>query len=262
MTQPLSGLRVLAPISSERSAIADCIEAAGATVTRVEVLDFAPTSTPAALERAARDWAAGAFRWLAITSRVGVSAFADAARAARVDLAVRPHGAYVAAVGAATADALADVGLVADLVPDGAADAVRMVAAFPSGPGRVLAPLGNLAAPTLADGLRNKGWDVDVVEAYRTIDGPPLDADLAVAVATGEVDVIALTSGSVATRLAREIPVIPPTVAVVAIGASCARRASELGLDVRAIAAEPSPSGMVEAIIAATGTAATREERT
>ena len=262
MTQPLAGVRVLAPVTSERSAIADRIEAAGATVTRVEALDFAPSSTPAELEGAATDWAAGAYRWLAITSRVGVAAFADAARAAGVDLAARPDGTLVAAVGAATAEALADVGLVADLVPDGAADAVRMVAEFPAGQGRVLAPLGNLAAPTLAVGLRGKGWDVDVVEAYRTIDGPPLDPAIAVAVERGDIDVIALTSGSVATRLARELPAIPPLVAVVAIGASCARRASELGLDVAVVATEPSPAGMVEAIIAAIGTPTGAANRT
>jgi len=261
VTQALAGLRVIAPITSERSAIADAIEAAGARVTRIELLDFMASSTPEALEGAAVDWAAGAYRWLAITSRVGVRSFADAARNAGVDLAKRPVGAYVAAVGAATAEALADVGLIADLVPGGAADAVKMVAAFPAGQGRVLAPLGNLAAPTLADGLRAKGWDVNVVEAYRTIDGPPVDPDLAVAVATGDVDVIALTSGSVAPRLAREIPAIPPTIAVVAIGASCERRARELGLEVAAVAAEPSPSGMVEAIVAATGRATTRKER-
>jgi len=260
VTKPLAGLRVMAPITSDRSAIADALEAHGAHVARVEVLDFAPSSTPGELASAARDWAAGVYRWLAITSRVGVKAFAHAAQSVGIDLASRPDGVSVAAVGAATAEALADCGLIADLVPDGAADAVRMVAAFPPGEGRVLAPLGNLAAPTLADGLRAKGWQVDVVEAYRTIDGPAFDADLAVAVATGDVDVIALTSGSVATRMAREISLIPPTVAVVAIGASCARRASELGLEVAGVAAEPSPLGMVEAIAVATGRATARRE--
>ncbi len=267
MTQPLAGLRVVAPITSERSAIADRIEAAGALVTRVEAIDFAPTSNPARLEQAATEWSVGAYRWLAITSRVGVKAFAESARAAGVDLGARPSGSLVAAVGAATAEALAEVGLIADLVPEGAADAVLMVAAFPAGPGRVLAPLGSLAAPTLPEGLRQKGWEVDVVEAYLTIDGPPLDPAVIAAVESGEVDVIALTSGSVATRLAHAIRVIPPEVAVVAIGATCARRARELGLEVAAVAAEPSPAGMVEAIKVATATGtrsattATHEER-
>ena len=263
MTQPLTGVRVIAPVTPDRSAIADEIAAAGAHVIRVEALNFAPTSAPDVLERAAVEWAHGAYRWLAITSRVGVAAFADAARAARVDLSQRRPDTYVAAVGAATAEALADVGLRADLVPAGAADAVRMVDAFPAGPGRVLAPLGNLAAPTLADGLRGKGWEVDVVEAYRTVDGPPIDPAVARALAAGEVDALALTSGSVATRFAHEFPQMPPRVAIAAIGASCARRARELGWDVAAVAAEPSPAGMVEALIRAVSTQAvvTREER-
>ena len=58
------------------------------------------------------------------------------------------------------------------LRPAGQQSAAGLVAEFPHGAGRVLAPLGNLAGDVLDAGLTRKGWTVDAVEAYRTVDGP------------------------------------------------------------------------------------------
>ena len=90
------------------------------------------------------------------------------------------------------------VGLEVALVPEGRADARGIVADFPEGSGRVLAPLGNLASPVLARGLGRKGWQVDVVEAYRTVDGPGPDDATVAEVAAGAFDAVLLTAGSVA----------------------------------------------------------------
>jgi len=255
VTVSLAGLRVLAPVNAHRSAIADALAQAGAQVCRVEVIAVAATSKPADLAAAIRSWHEGAYDYLTVTSPSGAAALAAAAREHNIDLAHGTHGfrhTQVAAVGAATASALAGVGLHATIVPDGAADATALVDVFPTGHGRVLAPLGNLASSTLADGLRAKGWSVDVVEAYRTVDGPPLDPDLPRELASGRFDAVVITSGSVATRLCRELPLAQSAAAVVAIGNPSATRARELGLNVAAIAAEPTPDGVVNAVYDAT----------
>src|SRR5205823_8409792 len=100
------------------------------------------------------------YDWVAFTSANAVSRFMDLLRDAR-DLG----GARVAAIGPGTADALAGRGVVADLVPDRFV-AEALLDAFPTGNGRVLLPRAAVARDVLPEGLREKGWRVDVVEAY------------------------------------------------------------------------------------------------
>src|SRR5262249_56403505 len=68
---------------------------------------------------------------------------------------------------------------------------------FPAPPahqaGRVLVAQAEAARPVVAEGLREKGWDVATVVAYRTIPVHP-DAELLTQASTA--DAIAFTSGS------------------------------------------------------------------
>ena len=78
-------------------------------------------------------------------------------------------GAKVAAIGPGTAAALAAGNIRADLVPERfVAEALARRAARP-GPGRVLLARAEVARDVLPDGLRARGWEVDVVDAYRTV---------------------------------------------------------------------------------------------
>ena len=74
--------------------------------------------------------------------------------------------------GPGTADALAAAGVRADLVPERFV-AESLLEAFPDGPGRVLLPRAAVARDALPAGLTDRGWTVDVVEAYRTAVGRP-----------------------------------------------------------------------------------------
>jgi len=104
------------------------------------------------------------------------------------------------------------------------------------------------ARTVLADGLLAKGWQVDVVEAYRTVPARPSDASLAAAVGA---DAIAFTSSSTVTSwlsLAGWESSLPPVVAC--IGPVTAATAVEHGLPVTVVAAEHTVKGLVDALVA------------
>lgn len=246
MTRPLEGWRIVASVAGEPGRIVDGLRAAGAHVRVARLVAIAPTSTPDALAAAVRGLAAGDYAWLAVTSRAAVAALAEAAQVARVSLAGLPV--RVAVVGASTARAAEAVGLSVTLMPASGGTAADLAAQMPVGDGRVLAALGNLAGPDLADGMRVRGWAVDVVEAYRTVEGPPIDQGLRWDLREGAVDAVVLTSGSAATRFAAEFPALPATVSVVAIGPTTERDAVAAGLDVAATASQPTPEGVVAAL--------------
>jgi uroporphyrinogen III methyltransferase/synthase len=126
----------------------------------------------------------------------------------------------IAAIGPATAAALREHGLRADLVPgvhtqEGLRDELP--------PGRVL-----LAA---AEGARRDVLDADLLPLYRTIELPQeVDADIAL-----------LMSGSAARALRTPMPVI-------AIGPQTAAEARRAGFEVVAVAAVQTVDGLVEAL--------------
>src|SRR5690606_861303 len=109
-----------------------------------------------------------------------------------------PEGVRVAAVGEHTAAALAAAGVRVDFVPSTDYTARALVDEWPDRRAglRVLAPLSAIAAPTLVDGLRAHGLDVDAVEAYTTVTARP-DAATAQA-AMRDIRAVLVTSGSVA----------------------------------------------------------------
>jgi uroporphyrinogen-III synthase len=248
-----TGVRVLVPVTERRRDLADRLAAAGATVDAVEFIAIAPSSTPDDLAVATARWCSGQYDWMAVTSRNAVVAMAELADIAGTTLGEPQPHAKVATVGEATLSVCADLGLDVDLVPTTRANASGIVADMPDGPGRVLAPLGNLAAPVLARGLERKGWSVDTVEAYRTVDGPGLDASVAAALREGAFDAVLLTSGSVAERFAAQCADAAEATAIVAIGATTSASAKAAGLTVDAVATRPSYDGIVDALIEALG---------
>ena len=150
-------------------------------------------------------------------------------------------------MGSATADALRARNVAADLVSERFV-AESLVEAFPGGPGRVLLPQAADARPVLAEGLRAKGWQVDVVEAYRTVTGRPSESALQ---AAATAHAITFTSSSTVTGYLEVagLDAVPPVVA--SIGPITSRTAKELGVEVT-IEADPSTvDGLVEALLRA-----------
>ena len=250
--QPLAGVRVLVPRRTEGpDPLVIATAAAGAEPMVVELIATAPPEDVTELDDLLMALGIGHYAWLGITSAAVVPVLAARAHDAGSDLAALTSQTRVAAVGRSTASALESAGVRVDLVPRGPSSAAALLEAWPDGAGRVLLPLGDLAASTLATGLRGRGWQVDDVVAYRTVAGPPVDPAVASAYAAGEIGAVLLTSGSTARHLVDALGAPPPGTIVCCIGPGTADVARSVGLRVDAVAAEQTPSGLVDALVGA-----------
>ncbi len=189
-----------------------------------------PSDDGAALRAAVA--AADGFAWIVFTS----------ANAVERVMAERPDAsgfgaARLAAVGPATADALRAAGAEPYLVPT-VHSGRGLVEAFPPADGdarAVLFPAADLAPGTIEEGLRGKGWDVERVEAYRTVAAdPPGDAVLARVAAADALVLFAASSAqafvAVRTAAGAAVPVPPHVVCVGASTADAARAAGMSGV--------------------------------
>jgi len=184
----------------------------------------------------------GIYDWVVLTSPNGAQRLLAECRDARAF-----GGARVAAIGPGTADALRAGNVEADLVP-GRFVAEGLLDVFPDGPGRVLIARAAEARDVLPDGLRDRGWDVDVVEAYRTVQGRPSGDELA---AVAAADVVTFTSSSTVRNFLAVCDTVPPVVAC--IGPVTADTAREHGLHVDVEAEVHTVDGLVDALVAHLG---------
>jgi uroporphyrinogen III methyltransferase/synthase len=253
--RPLFGRRVVVTRSrSQSSGLVTLVEELGARVVEVPTIRIDPPSDAgAALGRAAARLAAGGYRWVVFTSANAVDALLGRLPDARAF-----RSTSLAAVGRATAGALAGYHLVADLVP-GRHDAEGLVEAFPppSRPGEaVLFPRAAEGRDVVAEGLGAAGWDVEVVEAYRTVTLPVSQAALA---EVASADAICFTSASTVRGFVDSAGAAAAPPVVVCIGSVTAGTAAAAGMRVTAVAASPSlealGAALVEALSPAVGSA-------
>jgi uroporphyrinogen-III synthase len=216
------------------------LEEAGAIPLEVPVIEIAdPADGGAALREALSR--IEDFAWVVFTSANAVErCLSDPGGAPQLGRA------KVAAVGPSTARALGARGIEIDLVP-GRYVAEALAEAFPvsarPGTGAVLLPCAAGARDVMAEGLRAKGWQVEVVEAYRTIrpSQPAGGADKA--------DVVTFASSSAVTGYLELVgrDRLPPVVAC--IGPVTARTAAEAGLSVEVVARVHTAEGLVQALV-------------
>lgn len=184
----------------------------------------------------------GAETWLIATSQHGAAAAGPLA-------AAHPH-VRLAAVGTRTAEVFgAAAGRAVERVPT-RQTAVDLLTEFPAVTGRdALAVVlqGDLAPPTLADGLRERGYTVDAHVVYTTRSVVP-DPDVRGALLRS--DAVTFASGSAARSWAAAIgPATPP--AVIAIGPTTADAAEAVGLTVTHVADTHDLDGLAAAVVAA-----------
>jgi uroporphyrinogen III methyltransferase/synthase len=228
---------------------------AGFDPVAVPVIDIAePADDGAALRAAARRLRDGAYAWVVVTSVNGAERMLAAA--------APPWPARVAAIGSATAASLTEHGLTVDLVPPRFV-AESLVESFPNGPSgpqsgkhgphsgglgqrTVLLPRAAVAREVLPEGLRAKGWTVDVVEAYRTT-APAVDDRQRREIAACAV--VTFTSPSTVHNFVDLIGLdhLPPTVAC--IGPVTADACRSHGIAVHVEAQRHTIDGLVAALV-------------
>lgn len=231
MTAALDGCRVV--ITREQPGeLGAMLARRGAVVVHVPLIEVVePADGGRALNGALA--ALDDYDWLIVTSPAGAERVGAAARSAT--------GVRLAVVGTSTAQVLErESGRRVDLMPDvqrAEALAERFVAESPSGR-RILIAQADLAAPTLADALRQAGHRVTTVTAYRTVARAPAnDAGL-------DADAVLFASGSSVESWCRAFgPTGPPL--RVAIGPSTAAVARRLGLKLSGVASDHSVEGLV-----------------
>jgi uroporphyrinogen-III synthase len=241
---PLAG-RTIVVTRTAPGTLAARLAALGAIVEHVPLVDVGPPADGgAALRTALRDVAT--FDWVVVTSANGAAAVGEAVAAA--------GDVRLAAVGAATAAALAArAGRPVDLVPP-EANSDGLLAAFPTTPFRVLLAQADRAGDRLATGLRYAGHDVVAVEAYATHPRPPDERQLDV---LGNADAVVLASGSAVEAWALSASEASPpglsevAATVVTIGRRTADVAAAHGLAVAAVASAPNDDAIVAAVVGA-----------
>jgi uroporphyrinogen-III synthase len=187
----------------------------------------------------------GDYDWVALTSAAAVPALPGQVRA------------RIAAVGPATAGALRGAGYAVDLVPSSDYSADALLAEW-NAAGRILLLRSELAAPTLADGLRAVGCQVDDVVAYRTVPAEVGVSDRS-QLRAGRADAALVSSGSVARALAELEP--PVTTRIACLGPRTAAAARRAGLQVAVVAERQQIEVLVEAVCALFPTKITKDSR-
>jgi uroporphyrinogen-III synthase len=249
-SRPLAGRTILVTRPAGATSLTDSLRELGAAVLELPTTRIDVTNALALRDAVRR---LPAYQWLVFTSANAVGFFLDEARDQQADLgAIR-----IAAVGAATARALAAADVAVHVVPE-VASAEGLVDAFRGGTAmagaRVLYPTAEGARDVLAEGVRALGVAVDVVAFYRSGTDESRRAALRAALETASIDVATFTSPSTVRgfvelagdELAKRIP-------AVTIGAVTTAAAREAGLTVAGQAAEATVPGLVAAVVAALG---------
>ncbi len=248
--RPLFGKRVLITRTrNQASELARLLAAEGAIPIELPAIEIEPTVDPAAVDTAVSALARGEYDWAVFTSANAVDLWFDHLRDRHLD--ARAFGASttrrgaatkVAAIGPATAAALAAHGLTADLVPteyiaESLAQALvpvilsaethaeqnnapsRKPALSPpkgnlgaphrgSTPAvRILLPRAENARPELVDALRETGAIVDELPLYRAAipavaQGPSPETEALNLLRDGAIDIVTFTSSSTVRNLA------------------------------------------------------------
>ncbi|HYB24187.1 MAG TPA: uroporphyrinogen-III C-methyltransferase [Solirubrobacteraceae bacterium] len=245
--RPLRGLTVaVTRARAQASQLARRLEALGATVVQAPVIRTQPIADP---EHATID--PSTYDLVCLTSANAVDALFerlhDGAHPAGDARALA--GAKVAAIGAATARALAQRGVVADVLPQRAV-AESLVQALADIPvRRALIARAREARDVLPDALRARGAQVDVVALYETV-AEPLSPEQLRSVKTA--DYVTFTSSSTVRyflEAAADAGGLSPTTRIVSIGPVTSETLRAHGLRPDVQAERHDVDGVVDALL-------------
>jgi uroporphyrinogen-III synthase len=243
---PLSGKRILVTRPrAQAGSLCDRLAGLGAQPILFPTIQITPLDDYGEVDRAVA--ALADYDWIIFTSVNGVAAFWG--RLERSGVRDLPGRLKAAAIGPATARALAQRGRRADYVPqEYVAEAIANGLADVAGK-RILLPRADLARDALAAQLSRRGADVHVIAVYRTLPATP-DARGLAELRRG-VDAITFTSSSTVRNFAAlvawdDLP--SPKPAIACIGPITAQAAREAGWPVDVVTREYTTDGLVDAL--------------
>jgi uroporphyrinogen III methyltransferase / synthase len=246
--RPLWGRRVVVTRArAQASGVARALGALGAEVIELPAIRISPRLDSDEVRDAVADL--HSYSLVCLTSPNGVRLLFEAMAAQGRDARALAN-ATVAAIGPGTAGALAERGVIADVVPERfVAEALVEALRDVDIAGRpVLVARAAEARDVLPNALRERGAEVDVVALYETVAEEP---DPEAVEAAQEADYVTFTSSSTVRNLMAALgDRFPSRARVVSIGPVTSEAAREAGLEVNVEAARHDPEGLVEALLA------------
>jgi uroporphyrinogen III methyltransferase / synthase len=259
-SRALYGWRVLVPRTKDQAgAMSDRLAVHGAAAEEVPTIAVEPPRSPTQMERAVKGLVDGRYQWVVFTSTNAVRAVWE--KFAEFGLDARAFsGVKIACVGAATAEKVRGFGINPELVPSieeaQESSSEGLLGIFPpyddvlDPVDRVLLPRADIATETLAAGLRDRGWEIDDVTAYRTVRAAPPPAPIREAIKTGGFDAVCFTSSSTVRNLVGIAGKPHARTIVACIGPQTAETAREFGLRVDVQPEEARVPALVDALAA------------
>jgi len=251
--RPLFGKRVLITRTRRQaSALARLLSEEGAVPIELPAIEIEPLAVGPEIEAALLELRAGHYAWVVFTSANGVDVWFRLMRERGMD-ARAFASANVAAIGPATAEALRQHGITADLVPrEFIAEGVLEELLASVGPGeRVLVPRAEGARPELIEGLRGAGVATDEVVIYRAVTPREAPPEALARLREGRVDIVTFTSSSTVRNLVGllggDVELLRKPM-IACIGPVTAETARAEGLRVDVVAEEHTIEGLVSAL--------------
>ena len=241
MTSPLQDLRVVVTRPAPKAdRLMGLLRSEGARPIHFPTIEITDPESWADVDAAIGRLGEGAYEWVVFTSVNAVEKFTS-----RMSSPPDFDGAKVASVGPVTAETLKGLGVRVDVVPEEfTGDA--MSEAIGAGTGRMLLPRVHNAPRATAEALRDAGWSVYDVVAYRNVRPERVELE-------DDFDVVTFASGSAARNFAAMTDVTsglePGGSKIVAcIGPQTAQAAREAGMKVDVVAPEHTDEGLVVAL--------------
>ena len=250
--RPLHGRRVVVTRArAQASGLARTLRELGADVVELPAIRIEPRIDSDEVKRIASG--VGAYDLVCLTSPNGVRLLFEAMEAAGLD-ARALAGVTVAAIGPGTARALAERGVLADVVPERfvAEGLVEALEDEEVAAARVLVARAAEARDVLPDALRERGAEVDVVSLFETVREQPDETEIERA---QDADYVTFTSSSTVTNLLEALgDRFPKSARVISIGPVTSETARTAGLEVAVEAEQHDINGLLDALLAdATG---------
>jgi uroporphyrinogen-III synthase len=249
--KPLTGLTVLVtrPVPQAQT-LSDKLRALGAIPIELPTVEITPPESYSQLDNAIVQSAM--YDWIIFTSVHGAQSFLDRLRSLNFTIRIL-DGIKVAAVGPATATALANGGREPDYVPER-----YLTESIASGLGdvrgrRILLPRADVASKRLPEILRALGATVNEIVAYRTVKPRNLTSEKLGSILADRMDLVTFTSPSTVRNLVQTLAPEDFTklskCKVACIGPVTVQAATELGVHVDIVAENHTIDSLVEAIV-------------